>query len=233
MLTHVQRKLLMYLDGEARKGMKPTYKEAATAMGFLAESRVHRLVSQLEERGHVERIGRQIYCRPVREKWFAFDDETQRLVPFEIKGRRIVIKFKRLPNGEGLATPARATEGSAGIDLQSASGAVLGPGQWQAFGTGYAVEIPHGMEGQIRPRSGLAVRHGLTVLNSPGTIDNDFTGEVRVILINHSPIDSVVISRGDRIAQLVVAPITTMPIECVTELTETVRGDGGLGSTGT
>ena len=166
-----------------------------------------------------------------RVQWFAFDDETKRLVPFT--GRPpIVIKFKRLPNGEGLPTPARATIGSAGIDLQSADGAVLGPGQWQAFGTGYAVEIPAGMEGQIRPRSGLAARHGLTVLNSPGTIDNDFTGEVKVILINHSHLDSVVIARGDRIAQLVVAPIATMPIECVVELTETVRGAGGLGSTG-
>lgn len=165
-------------------------------------------------------------------QWFAFDDETKRLVPFKIERRRIVIKFKQLPSGEGLATPSRATEGAAGIDLQAASGAVLGPGQWQAFGTGYAVEIPHGMEGQIRPRSGLAVRHGLTVLNSPGTLDHDFRGEVRVILINHSHLDSVVISRGDRIAQLVVAPIATMPIECVTELTETARGEGGFGSTG-
>ena len=143
-----------------------------------------------------------------------------------------MIKFKRLPNGEGLQTPSRATEGSAGIDLQSADGAVLGPGQWQAFGTGYAVEIPPGMEGQIRPRSGLAARHGLTVLNSPATLDSDFRGQVMIILINHSLVENFVVSRGDRIAQLVVAPITTIPIECVVELTETVRGEGGLGSTG-
>lgn len=166
-----------------------------------------------------------------RVQWFAFDDETKRLVPFTAR-RPIVIRFKQLPNGEGLATPSRATEGSAGIDIQSADGAVLGPGQWQAFGTGYAVEIPKGMEGQIRPRSGLAMRHGLTVLNSPGTIDCDFRAEVKVILINHSLIESFVVSRGDRIAQLVVAPIAVMPIECVTELTETVRGEGGFGSTG-
>lgn len=162
----------------------------------------------------------------------------------------VVVKFHRLPHGEGLPFPAYARDGDSGLDLPAASwwperGRVvvmeesveavvrlsLGAGQRMLVGTGCAVELPPGYEAQVRPRSGLADRHGVTVLNSPGTIDNGYRGEVCVLLVNHSE-DAVVIKRGDRIAQLVVAPVVRANVVEVEELSETERGTGGMGSTG-
>jgi dUTP pyrophosphatase len=138
-----------------------------------------------------------------------------------------------LPHGEGLELPAYATPGSAGCDLRAAVGEpiVLVPGSRALVPTGIAVAIPEGYEGQVRMRSGLAIRHGLTLLNAPGTIDADYRGEIRVILGNLGD-EPVTIARGDRIAQLVLAPVVRARVERVGELPATERRDGGFGSTG-
>lgn len=137
----------------------------------------------------------------------------------------------RLDHGRDLPLPAYATEGSAGMDLCAAVDVTLAPGARALVPTGLAMAVPPGFEGQVRPRSGLALRYGVTVLNAPGTIDADYRGEVGVILINHSQ-SEVRLARGDRIAQLVIAPvIQTKPI-AVLNLDDTARGTGGFGSTG-
>ncbi len=143
----------------------------------------------------------------------------------------IPVRVKRLPNGEGLALPAYATEGAAGMDVVSAEDVVLAPGARHAVATGLALAIPFGYEIQVRPRSGLALKHGITVPNTPGTIDSDYRGELKVILINHSA-DPFDIRRGDRVAQLVLAPVVQASWLTVDELDETARGEGGFGSTG-
>lgn len=127
--------------------------------------------------------------------------------------------------------PDYATPGSAGMDLRASEDALLQPGEVRAVGTGIRIAVPEGYEAQVRPRSGLALKHGISIPNAPGTIDSDYRGEVRVILINlgNEPFS---IHRGDRIAQLVVAPVARADWECVRELPETVRGEGGFGSTG-
>jgi len=117
----------------------------------------------------------------------------------------VPILFKRLPHGEGLPLPAYATDGAAGMDVVSAEDLDLAPGARHAVATGLAVAIPHGFEIQVRPRSGLALKHGISVPNAPGTIDSDYRGELKIILINHGS-DSFSIARGDRVAQLVLAP---------------------------
>lgn len=127
--------------------------------------------------------------------------------------------------------PERKTKGSAGMDLCAIDYYELIPGKWQLVPTGLKVQIPEGYEGQIRPRSGMACNKGVTVLNAPGTIDNDYRGEIKVCLINHSP-DMVNICPGDRIAQLVIAPVAFLEVEEVTRLDDTERGTGGFGSTG-
>jgi dUTP pyrophosphatase len=129
--------------------------------------------------------------------------------------------------------PAYQTAGSAGLDLCAALSepVVLAPGQHRLFPTGFCVEIPDGFEGQVRPRSGLALRHGITVLNSPGTVDSDYRGELGVVLINHGP-TPVEIKPLDRIAQLVIAPVVKVELEIVATLSETDRAAGGYGSTG-
>lgn len=142
-----------------------------------------------------------------------------------------VVKFKRLPSGEGLPLPSRATPGAAGLDLASVADVSLGAGQRARVGVGFAIEIPDGYEGQIRPRSGLAYNSGITVLNAPGTIDADFRDQVQVVLINHSDVPQT-IRRGDRIAQLVIAPVAALETIEVDELSPTERGEGGFGSTG-
>lgn len=146
----------------------------------------------------------------------------------------IVVPVRVLPHGEGLELPAYATEGSAGCDLRAAVAEpiVLAPGARALVPTGIAVAIPEGYEGQVRMRSGLAIRHGLTLVNGPGTIDADYRGEIRVILGNLGS-EPFPISRGDRIAQLVVAPVARARLEKVEELPGTKRHDGGFGSTGT
>ncbi|WP_019831110.1 dUTP diphosphatase [Sphingomonas sp. PR090111-T3T-6A] len=143
----------------------------------------------------------------------------------------IEIALKRLPHGEGLPAPAYATTGAAGLDIVSAEDILLGPGDRHAVATGFAVAIPAGYEIQVRPRSGLALKYGVTCLNTPGTIDADYRGEVKVILANlgREPFE---VKRGERIAQLVPAEVTVARFLEVETLDETVRGVGGFGSTG-
>jgi dUTP pyrophosphatase len=143
----------------------------------------------------------------------------------------VPVLVKRLPGSEGLALPAYATEGAAGMDVLAAEDVRLPPGGRHAVATGLAVAIAPGYEIQVRPRSGLALKHGVTVANAPGTIDSDYRGEVRVILINLGDA-AFDIRRGDRIAQLVLAPVVRASWLAVSELDETLRGEGGFGSTG-
>jgi dUTP pyrophosphatase len=143
------------------------------------------------------------------------------------------VQIKRLANGADLPLPAARTAGSAGIDLSAAVDMplVIPPGGRALVPTGFAIALPQGHEGQVRPRSGLAVAHGVTVLNAPGTIDADYRGEVKVALINHGD-EPFAITRGMRIAQLVVAPVTAVTLTEAAELDDTGRGHGGFGSTG-
>ena len=144
----------------------------------------------------------------------------------------IAIRLNRLPHGEGLPLPAYATPGAAGMDVVSAEDVTIAPGQRHAVATGFRVAIPEGYEIQVRPRSGLAFKHGITVPNTPGTIDSDYRGELKVLLINHGP-DPFEVTRGERVAQLVPAAVTLARFEEVAELDDTDRGAGGFGSTGT
>jgi len=143
----------------------------------------------------------------------------------------IRIAIKRLPNGDGLPLPAYATAGAAGMDIVAAEDILLGPGQRHAVATGFAVAIPEGYEIQVRPRSGLALKHGISMPNTPGTVDSDYRGELRVIMINHGT-EPFPIARGDRIAQLVPAVVQRAVFAVVDDLDETARGTGGFGSTG-
>ena len=143
----------------------------------------------------------------------------------------VYVKVRRLPHAAGLPLPAYATEGAAGMDALAAEDVTLDPGARHAVATGLALAIPAGYEIQVRPRSGLALKHGISVPNTPGTIDSDYRGELKVILINHGAAPFP-IARGDRIAQLVLAPVAKAAWEEVADLDETVRGTGGFGSTG-
>jgi dUTP pyrophosphatase len=145
------------------------------------------------------------------------------------------VRILRLPHGEGLPIPRYETAGAAGLDLRAAVAAdaplTLLPGARALVPTGLVLAVPEGFEAQVRPRSGLALRHGVTCLNAPGTVDSDYRGEVGVILVNHGQAPFVV-SRGERVAQLVIAPVTRALMVEVTSLEETERGAGGFGSTG-
>jgi dUTP pyrophosphatase len=145
------------------------------------------------------------------------------------------VPVKRLPHGDGLPLPAYETAHAAGMDLRAAvpqdAPLTLRPGDRHAVPTGLAMAIPPGFEGQVRPRSGLALRAGVTCLNAPGTVDADYRGEVMVILINLGP-DDFIVRRGDRIAQLLISPVAQAAWREVTELDDTARGAGGFGSTG-
>jgi dUTP pyrophosphatase len=145
------------------------------------------------------------------------------------------LRILHLPHGEGLPLPAYQTEHAAGFDLVAALAEneplMLSAGARGAVPTGLVFELPEGYEAQVRPRSGLALKHGVTVLNSPGTIDADYRGEVQVVLINHSDA-AFRIARGDRIAQVVIAPVTAVDIAEVSDVSQTPRGEGGFGSTG-
>jgi dUTP pyrophosphatase len=145
--------------------------------------------------------------------------------------QEIEIALQRLPNGGGLPLPAYASDGAAGMDVVAAETLTLRPGARHAVATGFAMAIPPGYEVQVRPRSGLALKHGITCLNTPGTIDSDYRGEVKVILANLSE-DNFEIRRGDRIAQLVPSPVQRAIFAEVETLDETARGAGGFGSTG-
>ncbi len=144
------------------------------------------------------------------------------------------VTVKVLPHGEGLPLPAYQTEGSAGADLRAALEAplTLAPGERTLVPTGLIVEIPRGFEGQVRARSGLAYRKGLGLPNAPGTIDSDYRGELKVLLINWSA-EAVTLERGERVAQLVIAPVAHATFEQAAALSETSRGAGGFGHTGT
>jgi dUTP pyrophosphatase len=148
---------------------------------------------------------------------------------------KVTVAFQRLPHGEGLPEPAYQTSDAAGLDLMAAvpddAPLTLAPGKYALVPTGLAIALPPGHEAQVRPRSGLAAKHGVTVLNSPGTIDADYRGEIRVILINHGD-TAFVIRRGERIAQMVIAPVVQAALVPTAALSETGRGDGGFGSTG-
>jgi dUTP pyrophosphatase len=143
----------------------------------------------------------------------------------------IVVELKRLPHGDGLPLPAYASPGAAGLDVVAAEDVTLAPGARHAVATGFAVAIPEGYEIQVRPRSGLALRHGITCLNTPGTIDSDYRGEVKVILANlgSEPFEVV---RGERVAQLVPAAVLRARFVEADSLDDTGRGGGGFGSTG-
>ncbi len=165
--------------------------------------------------------------------------------------------LRRLPGNDDLPLPAPATAGSSGVDLRAALAEVLvlRPGERRLVPTGFAVAIPEGFEGQVRPRSGaalkqglalpdgyvalvhprsgLAARHGLSIVNAPGTVDAGYRGEIKVLLINHDPAEPIELRRGDRIAQLVIAPVARARFEEVAELPPTDRGAGGFGHTGT
>jgi dUTP pyrophosphatase len=147
----------------------------------------------------------------------------------------VTVPLRRVGHGAGLPLPAYQTPGAAGLDLHAAlpegETATLAPGARAAIPTGIAIQLPPGYEAQVRPRSGLALRHGVTVLNAPGTVDSDFRGEVTVILVNLGS-ESFSVSRGDRIAQLVVSAVTQAVLVETTALDETGRGTGAFGSTG-
>lgn len=143
----------------------------------------------------------------------------------------VAVRIRRLPHGADLPLPAYATVGAAGMDVVSAEDVIIAAGARHAVASGFAVAIPEGYEIQVRPRSGLALKHGITVPNTPGTIDSDYRGELKVILINHGAEDFA-IARGDRVAQLVLAPVTQARWTEVDDLDETARGAGGFGSTG-
>ena len=147
----------------------------------------------------------------------------------------VTLRIVRLPHGEGLPLPARQSDSAAGLDVVAAVPEdlplVLAPGTRALVPTGFVLELPQGHEGQLRPRSGLALKHGITLLNSPGTIDADYRGEVMVLLVNLGP-EPFTVRRGMRIAQLVVARVTHVEIEPVEALQASRRGQGGFGSTG-
>jgi dUTP pyrophosphatase len=145
------------------------------------------------------------------------------------------VQIQRLPHAQDVALPAYQSADAAGLDLVAAVGAYapvhIPPGGRALIPTGLAIALPQGFEAQVRPRSGLALKHLVTVLNSPGTIDADYRGEIQVILINHGP-EPFVVHRGERIAQLVIAPVVQATLIEVQALDETIRGSGGFGSTG-
>ena len=143
----------------------------------------------------------------------------------------LTLRFKREKGGEDLELPSYQTPGAAGMDVRASEDHTLQPGETALVPTGFSMEIPAGFEAQMRPRSGLAAKHGITLLNSPGTIDHDFRGEVQIILTNLGR-EPFQVRRGDRIAQMVIARVERAQVEIVAELSQTERGSGGFGHTG-
>lgn len=146
---------------------------------------------------------------------------------------RIDLKIKKLPGAEDLPLPGYQSSHASGMDLMAAVGeeTVIGPGKWALVPTGISIELPEGFEAQVRPRSGLALKHGISLLNTPGTIDADYRGEIGVIMVNFGP-EPFTVKRGDRIAQMVIAKTCRAEVSEAGELTDTKRGDGGFGHTG-
>lgn len=161
--------------------------------------------------------------------------ELEEILAAEDDDEPLSLPVQRLPHAAGLALPERQSEGASGFDLQAAVSAdaplVIQPGARALVPTGFCYEIPPGFEGQVRPRSGLALKHGVTVLNAPGTIDSDYRGEVKVLLINHGD-QPFTVSRGDRVAQMVICGLVPTEAFEDTVLNVTSRGEGGFGSTG-
>jgi dUTP pyrophosphatase len=153
----------------------------------------------------------------------------------EARSRHVTVRVQRLPHGQDLPLPSYQSAHASGLDLVAAvprhDPVKLPPGARALIPTGFVIELPHGYEAQVRPRSGLALKHGITILNSPGTIDADYRGEVKVLLVNLGS-EPFTVPRGERIAQLVVARVEHVRIEPVSELGGTSRGEGGFGSTG-
>jgi dUTP pyrophosphatase len=145
--------------------------------------------------------------------------------------RRPLLKLRPLPSRPSLPLPSYGTAHAAGLDLPAAEALTLAPGAWAPVATGLEVELEPGFEGQVRPRSGLAARHGVTVLNAPGTIDADYRGELKVLLVNLGK-EPYAVAVGDRVAQLVVAPVAQVEVVTVEHLSGTERGQGGFGHTG-
>lgn len=147
----------------------------------------------------------------------------------------IIVRIRPLSHFEGLALPAYQTAQSAGMDLPAAVPAdepvIIPPGEWRMIPTGLSIALPDGYEAQVRPRSGLAAKSGVTCLNTPGTVDADYRGEIKVNLVNHGPA-AFTVRRGERIAQMIIAPVTRIEWAPVAALDDTARGDGGFGSTG-
>jgi len=143
------------------------------------------------------------------------------------------IRFKKLPHAQDLPLPSYESEAAAGMDIRAAldEPVTLKPGERSLISTGLKMALPEGYEAQIRPRSGLAIKHGITMLNTPGTIDADYRGEVKVIAVNLGQ-ENFIVHHGDRIAQMIIAPVVQLPVEETDELSETDRGEGGFGSTG-
>ena len=146
-------------------------------------------------------------------------------------GDSVTVRFKREAGGEDIELPSYQTAGAAGMDVRAAENRTLQPGETALIATGFSMAVPFGYEAQLRPRSGLALNHGLTLLNSPGTIDSDFRGEVKIILTNLGR-EPFSVNRGDRIAQMVIAKFERAQLEVVTELDDTSRGSGGFGHSG-
>jgi dUTP pyrophosphatase len=159
------------------------------------------------------------FCQEIKEVKSLSDFQT------------IKVQIMRTQEAKAFDPPSYATPYSSGVDLRSVKELVLLPGKWALVPTGISIALPMGYEAQIRPRSGLAVKHGVTLLNSPGTIDSDYRGEIQIILINHGS-DPFPVHFGDRIAQMVVMPVAQAVFEEVRELSTTARGAGGFGSTG-
>ncbi|MCD6363623.1 MAG: dUTP diphosphatase [Synergistetes bacterium] len=146
-----------------------------------------------------------------------------------MRENRVVLRIKR--EGEDIPLPSYITEGSSGLDLRAGEDVVIPPGEWRAVSTGLRISLPSGYEVQIRPRSGLALKYGVTVLNAPGTVDSDYRGVIKVILINHGR-KAFWIRKGDRIAQMVIVKVEHAEVKEVDLLDETQRGEGGFGHTG-
>lgn len=144
---------------------------------------------------------------------------------------RIVVRLKRESGGEGLELPGYQTAGAAGMDVRASAGRVLQPGETALIPTGFSMALPPGYEAQLRPRSGLALKHGITLLNAPATIDEDYRGEVKVILTNLGA-QPFTVARGDRIAQMVIARVERAEVVIVEQLDSTARGSGGFGHSG-
>jgi dUTP pyrophosphatase len=143
----------------------------------------------------------------------------------------VVVRFKRVAGGEDVELPSYKTAGAAGMDVRANEERVLNPGETALVATGFSMAVPSGYEAQMRPRSGLAIKHGITLLNTPGTIDADYRGEVKVILSNFGS-EPFAVQRGDRIAQMVIAKVERASVQEVDLLEETERGAGGFGHTG-